>query len=385
MRAVGFIIFSLCKADRERRAGCWAVGIAVGNKGLFSHFLYFCLWAGWGTSGENLTWNRSSIFKLELDSPAERGLLTPQLSVTLGHSAEAAHARQPWGCHISPGQIWRGHYYSKPLISLPSDILVPGAGCLLDCPPGLVNILKKWHTSSCKEGMVFTRHGVRTPGSYTFSSSFWLLWKFCVSCEHRAVSVCETLLVVCYLQEDFLLARRILQSRSANFSLEELWFQYKSLNLFRWVCFQQGHRISSHLLKWGDEWIQLSCILRVPSPKWTAELIISSPLAPASSVNCSFFQSWSEKCWSATAPLQVSLEGQGATSLNMYQSHCPAWKWGCQSLYSRDSAGMWFFSCNFSWKQWRISAKHCWREEGRTCPPWDCWSVDVAARACSWY
>lgn len=125
VRAVGFIIFSLCKADRERRAGCWAVGIAVGNKGLFSHFLYFCLWAGWGTSGENLTWNRSSIFKLELDSPAERGLLTPQLSVTLGHSAEAAHARQPWGCHVSPGQIWRGHYYSKPLISLPSDILVP--------------------------------------------------------------------------------------------------------------------------------------------------------------------------------------------------------------------------------------------------------------------
>lgn len=46
VRAVGFIIFSLCKADRERRAGCWAVGIAVGNKGLFSHFLYFCLWAG---------------------------------------------------------------------------------------------------------------------------------------------------------------------------------------------------------------------------------------------------------------------------------------------------------------------------------------------------
>lgn len=47
------------------------------------------------------------------------------------------------------------------------------------------------------------------------------------------LSLCETLLVVCYLQEDFLLARRILQSRSANFSLEELWFQYKSLNLFR--------------------------------------------------------------------------------------------------------------------------------------------------------
>lgn len=143
VRAVGFIIFSLCKADRERRAGCWAVGIAVGNKGLFSHFLYFCLWAGWGTSGENLTWNRSSVFKLELDSPAERGLLTPQLSVTSGHSAEAAGAGQPWGCHVSPGQIWRGHSFSKPLISLPSDILVPRAGCLLGCPPGLVSILQK--------------------------------------------------------------------------------------------------------------------------------------------------------------------------------------------------------------------------------------------------
>lgn len=81
--------------------------------------------------------------------------------------------------------------------------------------------------------MVFTRRGVRTPESYTFSSFFWILWKFSVSCEHRGVSVCETLLVVYYLQEGFLLARRILQSPSANFSLEELWFQYKSPNLSR--------------------------------------------------------------------------------------------------------------------------------------------------------
>lgn len=157
-------------------------------------------------------------------------MLTPQLSVTSGHSAEAAGAWQPRGCHVSPGQIWRGHSSSKPLISLPSDILVPGAGYLLGCPPGLVSILKKLHTSFCK---VFARHGVRTPESYTFSSSFWFVWKFSISCEHRDVSVCETLLVVCYLQEDFLLARRILQSPSANFSLEELWFRYKSLNLSR--------------------------------------------------------------------------------------------------------------------------------------------------------
>lgn len=44
-------------------------------------------------------------FKLELDSPAESGLLTPQLSVISGHTAVTTHATAAPGvrCLFSPG------------------------------------------------------------------------------------------------------------------------------------------------------------------------------------------------------------------------------------------------------------------------------------------
>jgi len=47
--------------------------------------------------------------------------------------------------------------------------------------------------------------GVRTPGSYTFSSRFGHLQKCYVSLQHKDVSLRETPLVVCYLQKDFCL------------------------------------------------------------------------------------------------------------------------------------------------------------------------------------
>lgn len=314
-------------------------------------------------------------FKLELDGPAER-------EACLQHSCPSSQDMLLWllmqwqplgfgatsfldkrstvGYSITPNP--------DPLISVQSGVLMPGAGHLLGCTPtptGLVNILKRWHVSPWNEGMVFIRHWSQDSWVLHLFLLFWAPTEIlCILSAQRCLSVCETPLVVSYLQKDFLLARRILQSPSENCSLEECWFWYKPLNLSRWLCFQQGHRISSHLLRWGDEWIQLSCILCVPSLKWIAEQINSLPLAPASSPNCSFFQSSSEKCWTATASLQVSAEKQAATSLDMYPSCCPVWEGGCQPRCSMGSTEM-LFSCTFSLRQGRIGAQHCYRwEEG---------------------
>lgn len=208
---------------------------------------------------------------------------------------------------------------------------------------------------------------------------FFLFWApteiLHILSAQRCLSVCETLMVVCYLQGIFL-ARGILQSPSENCSLEELWVWYKPLNLSRWVCFQQGHRISSHLLRWGDEWIQLSCILSVPSLKWIAELINSLPFAPASSPNWSFFQSSSGKCHSTTAsvsweagcnkPRHVPQPGRGDAS--------PAAPWTARECV---------FRTTWVWGK-RESVLNTAGGGRKGFPPLNCWSVDTAAGVWSW-
>lgn len=219
--------------------------------------------------------------------------------------------------------------------------------------------------------------GVRTPGSYTFSSCFGHQQKFCVSFKHRDASLC----VRPRWWSD--ICRRIfcLQGEFCNHQVKTALWKNSGFGTNLWVSPGESvlNKVTGYPHICSDEWNQLSCILCVPPLKWAAELITSLPLAPGSSTNCSFFQSSSEKCWAATAPLQVSAERRAATSLGMYRSRCPVWEGRCQPRRSMDSTGMvGFFSCNFSLRHGRISARDGWRWEAGLAP-----SELLVRRCCS--